>query len=90
MNNIFDGIQRPLKTIADMTKSNFIPRGVSINQLDHDKVWKFIPNPDIAIGDLVSGGTQFGHVDNPENKYVCCFWLEHGGLEGFGEGLEVI
>ena len=31
MSSIFDGIQRPLKDIADMTKSIYIPKGSKIN-----------------------------------------------------------
>ena len=31
MSSIFDGIQRPLKDIADMTKSIYIPKGSKIS-----------------------------------------------------------
>jgi len=31
---IFDGIQRPLKTIADVSNSVFIPRGIEVPKLD--------------------------------------------------------
>ena len=43
MDNIFDGIQRPLKVIAEETKSVFVPRGINIPSLDHKKKWLFEP-----------------------------------------------
>lgn len=61
MDNIFDGIQRPLKAIADVSQSCFIPRGISVNALDHEKKWLFEPY-DRKIGDIVSGGDIYGHV----------------------------
>jgi len=35
--NIFDGIQRPLKAIADVSGDVFIPRGVNVPSLDQTK-----------------------------------------------------
>jgi len=61
MNNIFDGIQRPLRVIATQSGSCFIPRGVSVNSLDHTALYHFIPY-DRQIGDLVTGGDIYGHV----------------------------
>jgi len=43
LSTIFDGIQRPLKKIAENSKSVFIPRGVDIMPLDQNKSWHFIP-----------------------------------------------
>lgn len=34
LKNIFDGIQRPLETIARMSNSVFVPRGVDVPSLD--------------------------------------------------------
>ena len=34
LETIFDGIQRPLKTIAEISKSVFVPRGVDLPCLD--------------------------------------------------------
>jgi vacuolar-type H+-ATPase catalytic subunit A/Vma1 len=42
--NIFDGIQRPLEVIADMSKSVFIPRGIEVPKLDQTKDWHFVVN----------------------------------------------
>eukprot|EP00808_Paulinella_micropora_P027506 g7255.t1 len=70
LNNIFDGIQRPLETIANMTGTVFVPRGVSVNSLDHEKKWAFRPNTQITPGDLVSGGVIIGEVLDPANKLI--------------------
>jgi ATPsynthase alpha/beta subunit N-term extension len=43
MENIFDGIQRPLKTIAQTSGDCFIPRGVNVPALDVVKTWEFKP-----------------------------------------------
>lgn len=43
MQNIFDGIQRPLKTIAEVSGDCFIPRGVNVPALDVVKTWEFTP-----------------------------------------------
>ena len=39
LNNIFDGIERPLERIAE-TGGAFITRGVSVGSLDREKKWK--------------------------------------------------
>ena len=41
MESIFDGIQRPLNTIADDVKTPFIPRGIEVIPLSR---WVFQPN----------------------------------------------
>jgi len=43
MNNIFDGIQRPLQKIAELSRSIYIPRGVNTNSLDRNLKWDFQP-----------------------------------------------
>ena len=43
LNNIFDGIQRPLKAIAVASGDCFIPRGVAVPALDTVKQWEFHP-----------------------------------------------
>lgn len=43
MEQIFDGIQRPLKTIAKISGDVFIPRGVDVHALDGTKSWEFNP-----------------------------------------------
>jgi len=81
MGSIFDGIQRPLSTIYEVTdKDIFIPRGISINELDMKKEWTFKPVCSIygsdgkkketkwKKGDKISGGDIFGNVY--ENSYM--------------------
>lgn len=43
MGTIFDGIQRPLKTIARESGDVFIPRGVNVHALDFKKAYEFDP-----------------------------------------------
>lgn len=67
MDNIFDGIQRPLDAIAKESGSVFVPRGVNVKSLDHSKIWEFIPS-DAKVGELVAGGFILGTVQ--ENKLI--------------------
>ena len=41
--NTYDGIQRPLEEIMDMTKSIYIPRGVNTSALSRETQWDFCP-----------------------------------------------
>ena len=43
MGSIFDGIQRPLKDIHDLTQSIYIPKGVNTPALDRSIKWEFEP-----------------------------------------------
>ena len=43
MGSIFDGIQRPLKDINELTQSIYIPRGVNTAALNRDIQWDFAP-----------------------------------------------
>ena len=62
LKTIFDGIQRPLETIAHQSKSVFVPRGVDVPSLDQHKEWEFTPNPKLKVGDMVTGGDVLGYV----------------------------
>ena len=57
--NIFDGIQRPLKSLKEKT-GDFIERGIDIPSIDLEKKWKFTPilKPD----DEVTSNTIIGEV----------------------------
>jgi len=66
MGQIFDGIQRPLDVIMQMSQSVFIPKGVSIAALDAKKRWEF--QPKVKTGDMITGGDIFATV--PENTLV--------------------
>lgn len=61
MNNIFDGIQRPLKAIQEICKSIFIPRGINTPSLDRTKEW-YWELGQFKVGDRVTGGDIVGHV----------------------------
>lgn len=54
LNNIFDGIQRPLSEIAARS-CKYITRGVSVDSLDTQKKWQV--HFTVTEGDFVSGGT---------------------------------
>ena len=41
--NIYDGIQRPLNEIIKKTGGNNLPRGVEVPALDREKKWDFVP-----------------------------------------------
>ena len=41
LKTIYDGVQRPLKDIANVSKSVFIPKGVNVNSLDRKRKWEF-------------------------------------------------
>lgn len=43
MGSIFDGIQRPLKDICDMTESIYIPKGINVPCLSRTSQWEFNP-----------------------------------------------
>ena len=53
MENIFDGIQRPLEVISDQSGSLYIPRGINILSLDHEKKWEFEPNPELKVQERI-------------------------------------
>ena len=58
--NIYDGIQRPLEGIMRKAGSNNLPRGVEVPALDREKKWDFtaVARP----GDKVTGGDVLGTV----------------------------
>ena len=60
---IFDGIQRPLTTLFFKYGSR-ISRGVSVNNLDRDKKWTFVPR--VRVGDEVVEGDILGTVQETE------------------------
>lgn len=43
LGSIFDGIQRPLKDINEMSQSIYIPKGVNIPALSRTQKWEFNP-----------------------------------------------
>ncbi|XP_026190746.1 V-type proton ATPase catalytic subunit A [Cyclospora cayetanensis] len=55
LDNIFDGIQRPLERIATECASVFIAKGCDATPLDPVKKWHFDPAASLQVGDLVTG-----------------------------------
>jgi len=67
MTNIFDGIQRPLEAIHDISKSIYIPKGINTPALNQDKQWEFTPT-NFKVGDHITSGDIFGRV--AENSLI--------------------
>ena len=63
ISGIFDGIQRPLTTLYFKYGAR-ISRGVSVNRLDRDKKWHFVPR--VKVGDTVEEGDILGTVQETE------------------------
>lgn len=63
--NIFDGIERPLNKIADLSGS-YIPRGVNVDSLDQEKLWDV--HITVAPGDKIYGGAILAEV--PETPAI--------------------
>jgi len=61
LDGIYDGIQRPLERIQQISQSVFVPRGVDVPNLDRDKLWPYEPL-NVKVGDLVTGGDIVGTV----------------------------
>ena len=59
LDNIFDGIERPLERIAENAGA-FITRGISVDSLDMEKLWdtKLVVNE----GDVLHGGDIYAQV----------------------------
>lgn len=77
LNNIFDGIERPLSVIAK-SHGAFIPTGASVDALDLKKLW----NAHIVVrpGDRVSAGSILAEV--PETKSIVHKVMVPPGVEG--------
>jgi V/A-type H+-transporting ATPase subunit A len=81
--NIFDGIQRPLELCAVLTGSN-ITRGIKINALSREKEWDFVPVK--KVGDMVQAGDIIGTVQ--ENEVFEHRIMVPYGIEGTIESIE--
>ena len=75
ISNIFDGIERPLKSLKD-EYGDFIKRGASNIGVDTEKKWHFVPK--VQIGDVVTFNSIMGEVKETElitnkimNKFDC-------------------
>lgn len=59
--SIYDGIQRPLNKIREVSGSDLLHRGVQVPALDEEKVWDFVPT--VSVGDEVEAGDIIGTVE---------------------------
>ena len=75
--NIYDGIQRPLEEIVKRVGAN-ITRGIEVPPLDREKLWQFTPAA--QVGDAVIGGDVLGTV--PETAVVLHKIMVPNGVKG--------
>ncbi len=66
MDNIFDGIERPLKEIEKMSGSPFISRGAAVSPLDTEKKWDV--HITVKTGDKLKGGDIYATI--PETAII--------------------
>ena len=77
--NVFDGIERPLKTLENLT-GDFLNRGSNIDAINLEQTWHF--EPLINVGEHISKNTIVGEVKETEtitNKIMNPF-TEEGEL----------
>jgi V/A-type H+-transporting ATPase subunit A len=85
LENMFDGIQRPLEAMRAKTGSN-ITRGVNISALDRDRKWGF--KPALTKGQNVVAGDIIGTVQENvvfEHRIMVPYGIE-GTIESISEG----
>jgi V/A-type H+-transporting ATPase subunit A len=75
--NIYDGIQRPLEEIVKKTGAN-LARGVEVPALSREKKWAYTPVA--KVGDKVVGGDVLGTV--PETEVVLHKIMVPNGVSG--------
>lgn len=78
LNNIFDGIERPLEEVAKIS-GDFISRGFAVDALDTHKEWdtKIL----VKKGDKVSGGTILAEI--PETPAIVHKVMVPPGTQGY-------
>lgn len=77
LNNIFDGIERPLESIAE-SYGVFIPKGAAVSLLDREKKWE--THLTVMTGQQVSSGTILAEV--PETRSIVHKVMVPPGVEG--------
>ena len=78
MGSIYDGIQRPLTKIMEVTGGNLLERGVEVPSLDREKKWDFVATA--KVGDKVVAGDIIGTVQ--ETEVVTQRIMVPDGVEG--------
>ncbi|MCR5207380.1 MAG: V-type ATP synthase subunit A [Eubacterium sp.] len=82
---IFDGIQRPLEKIMEMSGNN-LERGIEVPSLSRDIKWHF--NPTVKAGDKVEAGDEIGFVQETDivrHKIMVPFGI-NGTVKSVTEG----
>ena len=77
LDNIFDGIERPLKAIEEQSGA-FISRGASVSSLDTEKLWNVTMK--IKVGDKLEGGQIYATL--PETPIIEHRLMVHPDLSG--------
>ena len=75
LNNIFDGIERPLERIAD-NGGAFITRGVSVDSLDMEKLWDYVLDGTLSC----VGSDHSPAADEEKDNATKDIWHAWGGL----------
>lgn len=83
IDNIFDGIERPLKAIEEQAGA-FINRGAAVSSLDDQKLWNVTLK--VKVGDKVNGGQIYATL--PETPIIEHRLMVHPDL--CGEIVEVM
>ena len=83
LNNIFDGIERPLEHIADSSGGAFITRGVSVDSLDRQKKWP--THITVEKGQYLHGGDIIAEV--PETHAITHKCMVPPEIEGVVTGV---
>ncbi len=84
MGSIYDGIQRPLTKIMEVTGGNLLERGVEVPSLDREKKWDFVATA--KVGDSVVAGDIIGTVQ--ETEVVTQRIMVPYGIEGTIKSIE--
>lgn len=77
LRNIFDGVERPLKVIAEQSGA-FIPTGSNVEPLDIEKEWDV--QLKVKVGDHVCGGMVYATL--PETDLIEHRCMIHPSLKG--------
>lgn len=78
LSGMFDGIQRPLRKLAELSDSSFLNRGVNVPALDRERKWLF--EPTVTVGTQVASGDIIGEVQ--ETGTLTHYIMVPFGVEG--------
>lgn len=79
LDNIFDGIERPLKAIEQSSGSSFIARGADVEPLDTERVWDNV-TVTVKVGDRLGQGAIYAKL--PETSAIEHRCLVPPGISG--------